>query len=127
MRDRDSRHQYGYRGGIAPGLLVIGLGLFFLLDNLGIHPALLDMHNGWAWLVLLAAVVPASDAVQRYRRVGRLDGPACRSLLSAAVIAMVALMFLLSLPWHRWWPVFVIYGGLCMLARTLPAADDPSN
>ena len=26
-------------------------------------------------------------------------------------------MFLLELSWRQWWPVFVIYGGLCMLTR----------
>jgi hypothetical protein len=38
-----------------------------------------------------------------------------RSLLTAAVIVMVALMFILELSWQRWWPLFVIYGGLWML------------
>jgi len=38
-----------------------------------------------------------------------------RSPLTAAVIVMVALMFILELSWQWWWPAFVIHGGLWML------------
>jgi hypothetical protein len=26
-------------------------------------------------------------------------------------------MFIVPLSWARWWPLFVIYGGVCMLVR----------
>jgi drug/metabolite transporter (DMT)-like permease len=57
------------------------------------------------------------DAVDRYRSTGTVDGEVLRSLLTAAVIVMVALIFILGLSWQQWWPVFIIYGGLCMLLR----------
>jgi len=36
--------------------------------------------------------------------------------LPFAVIT-VALVFLLNLSWNRWWPLFIVYGGLWMLAN----------
>jgi len=117
MSIRESRRAYRYKGGVVPALLVIAFGMFFLLDNLGIHIAFLDQRNWWAWLIMLAAIAPLSGAVQRYRSTGVVDGTVLHSLFIAAVIVMVALMFLLQLSWQQWWPVFVIYGGLCMLAR----------
>lgn len=117
MSIREPRRAYRYKNGVVPALLVIALGAFFLLDNLDIHVAFLDRQNWWAWLILLAALAPLSDAVQRYRSLGAVDGAVLHSLLTAAAIVMVAMMFLLELSWRQWWPVFVIYGGLCMLVR----------
>lgn len=102
---------------VLQGLLVIALGVLFLLSNFGIAPALFDQPNWWAWLILLAAVSPLSAAFQWYRRAGTVDHRVWHALLRAAAIIMVALMFLLQLSWQQWWPVFVIYGGLCMLTR----------
>ncbi len=116
MRQRESR-SYRYGDRVIPALLVIAVGVFFLLGNFGVDLGFLDFHNWWAWFILLAAIAPLSQALQRYRRVGTFDGVVLRSLLSATAIAMVALMFILELSWARWWPIFVIYGGLCMLTR----------
>lgn len=117
MESRESRHAYRHRNGIIPAVLVIALGVFFLLNNFDIHFAFFDWQNWWAWLILIAALSPLSSAVQRYRSIGRVDGCVLHSLLTAAAIVMVAVMFILQLSWQRWWPVFVIYGGLCMLTR----------
>jgi hypothetical protein len=102
---------------VVPALLVVALGIFFLLSNFGIAPTLFDQPNWWAWLILIAAISPLSAALQHYQSAGIVDRKAWHSLLTAAVIVMVALMFILQLSWQRWWPVFVIYGGLCMLTR----------
>lgn len=108
---------YRYGDRVVPGLLVIAVGVLFLLDNFGIDLAFFDFHDWWAWLILVAAISPLSHALQRYRSVGTVDGVVLHSLLSATAIVMVALMFILELSWARWWPIFVIYGGLCMLSR----------
>ena len=115
----------GYRKGVIPALLVIAFGVFFLLGNLGIHLAFFDQQDWWAWLILLAALGPLSGAVERYRMVGAVDAAVLHALLTAAAIVMVAVMFILQLSWQQWWPVFVIYGGLCMLTRSWRrTADD---
>lgn len=73
-----------------------------------------------AWLILIGALPSLSCAVERYRRVGRVDGKVLHSLLSALAVAMIALMFILQLSWAQWWPLFVIYGGLTMMLRERP-------
>lgn len=122
MRQRESR-SYRYGDQVVPALLVIAVGVFFLLGNFGIDFPFFNFHNWWAWFILIAAIAPLSHALGRYRRVGVIDGPALHSLLSAAAIVMVALIFILELSWVRWWPIFVIYGGLCMLVRGRRNAD----
>lgn len=102
---------------IIPALVVIAIGAFFLLGNLGVEWGFPYLQNWWAWLIMLGAVGPASMAMQRYRAQGAVDGEVLHYVLNAAIIVMVALIFLLQLSWGQWWPVFVIYGGLCMLVR----------
>jgi len=102
---------------IVPALVVIAIGAFFLLGNLGVHWGFLYLQNWWAWLIMVGAIGPASMAMQRYRARGTVDGEVLHYVLNAAIIVMVALIFLLQLSWGQWWPVFVIYGGLCMLVR----------
>ncbi len=116
MRQRQSR-SYRYGDRLVPALLVIAVGVFFLLGNFGIDFPFTNFHNWWAWFILIAAIAPLSHALQRYRSVGTVDGVVLHALLSAAGIVIVALMFILELSWARWWPIFVIYGGLCMLTR----------
>lgn len=111
---RPHRHR---RYHVMPALLVIAFGVFFLLGNLGINIPLFDNANWWAWFILIGAAWPLFDAVEHYRETGAIDGEVLHSLLTAAAVVMVALMFLLQLSWQQWWPVFVIYGGLCMLVR----------
>ena len=116
MKQGDSG-AYRYVDRLVPALVVIGIGVFFLLDNFGFDFPFLNVQNWWAWFILLAALSPLSHALRRYRRVGTLDNVVWHSLLSATAIVMVALIFILGLSWARWWPVFVIYGGLSMLVR----------
>jgi hypothetical protein len=109
------RPRQEYRGRVIPAVLVIAFGLYFLLDNLGIDVPFVGFRNWWAWLILMAAIEPLSQAFRSYRVAGVIDGAVAHSLLSATAIIMVALMFILQLSWSVWWPVFVIYGGLCVL------------
>jgi hypothetical protein len=102
---------------IIPALLVVGVGVIFLCGNLGVQLPFLDWANWWAWFILIGAAWPLSEAWERYRAVGAVDGVVAQSLLNALVIAMVATIFILDLSWAKWWPLFVIYGGLCMLVH----------
>lgn len=132
IRDRGAEVGYRQRDGrrrryrIFPALVVIGFGAYFLLGNLGYDLDFFHRNNWWAWLILLAAASPLIEAGQRFREAGRIDGVVLHFLLTAAAIVMLALMFILSLSWQLWWPVFVIYGGLCMLVRGWrPAIERP--
>ncbi|MEW9570837.1 hypothetical protein ABQJ54_03675 [Rhodanobacter sp. Si-c] len=102
---------------IIPALLVVGVGVIFLCGNLGVQFPFLNWANWWAWFILLGAVWPLSEAWERYRTVGTVDGAVAHSLLNALAIVMVAVIFILDLSWGTWWPLFVIYGGVCMLVR----------
>jgi lipoprotein signal peptidase len=117
MHNSDSKNRYRNSGGLAAGLVVIAIGVFFLLDNFGISFGFMQYHNWWALFILIGAVGPLTYAVQRYRAQGKLDGVALHSLVSAVAIVTIALVFLLDLSWNLWWPLFIIYGGLWMLAN----------
>jgi len=113
--DTNGMARHGHR--VIPALLVVAVGLVFLCGNLGVRIPFLDWANWWAWFILLGAAWPLSEAWARYRSVGTVDGAVAQSLLSALAIVIVAVIFILGLSWGKWWPLFVIYGGLCMLVR----------
>lgn len=108
-----ARTRYGHLVG---GLAVIGIGLAFLAGNLGFELPFARWHNGWAVFVLLGAVPSLARAVDRFRSVGTVDGYVVRCLTSAAMVVTVAVILLVGAAFEVWWPVFVILGGLSMLA-----------
>lgn len=113
----DTRSSHYYYSRAVTGLVVVIVGVLFLLRNFGVPLPFWDLHNWWALFILLGAVPPLGYALARLRQVGRLDAGVLHGFLSAAVVVMVALIFLLDLSWERWWPLFVIYGGLWMMVR----------
>ena len=117
MDNQERRLRHRYWGGLGMGFVVIAVGVIFLLRNLGIDLPFLQFHNWWAVFILIGALGPLSYALQRWHELGRVDGLVLHSLLSALVILLVASFFLLDLSWERWWPLFVIYGGLWMLVK----------
>lgn len=117
MSVEEAKTSYRYRRQVVPGLIVIAVGVFFLLGNLDISLPFFDYANWWAWFILFAAAWPLYDAMERYRSAGSVDAYVLHRLLNAAAIVLVAMMFILQLNWGQWWPLFVIYGGACMLVR----------
>ena len=99
------------------GLVVIASGVLFLLHNFGLRLAFLEYRNWWAILILLGAIVPLSLVYRHHRALRGIDANVVYYLTSTAVIVTIGFIFLLPLRWNRWWPLFVIYGGLWMLAR----------
>lgn len=95
--------------------VVIALGVLFLIVNLGYRLPFLDYANWWAWFMLIAAAWPIAEAVERYRQLGHWDATVWHALLPALGIVLVASFFILQLSWARWWPLFMILGGLYML------------
>lgn len=103
-------------GGRVVALAVIAVGLLFLLRNLGIELPFRLPARWWSVFLFVAAAGPLVRAYQRYRARQRLDGATLRSLISAALLVTLGLVFLTGLSWNRWWPIFIIYGGLWMLS-----------
>ena len=100
---------------IFPAVAIIAIGLLFLANNLGYNLAFLDRGNWWAVIILLAAFAPLGHAYERYRSVGHFDADVMYSILSAAGVVLVGVLFLFQLDWGIWWPLFVILGGLFTL------------
>lgn len=113
----DTRPSHYYYSRAVTGLVVVIVGVLFLLRNFGVPLPFWGVHNWWALFILLGAVPPLSYALARLRQVGRVDAGVLHGFLSATVVVMVALIFLLDLSWERWWPLFVIYCGLWMMVR----------
>lgn len=117
-----------------PAILVIGLGILFLLNNLGYQFEFMGMDNWWAWLIVLAALAPAGRAVSLYRSRGRIDSESGTAMLTAVGMLLVAVFFIAHIDWGMWWPLFVILGGFYTLVRPArrqknrsASADDDSN
>lgn len=100
---------------ISLGLVVIVIGLLFLAREHGYKLDFLWIHNWWALFILIPAVAMTARVVARVRRLGRFDAEAAGTSIGALATALVAGMFLLDLNFGKWWPVFVILGGLSIL------------
>lgn len=116
MNDIDRETETRHHARWIPAAMVMAVGVLFLIVNLGYHLPFLDAANWWAWLILFAAVWPLSEAWSIYRRSGRFDAQVGQALLPALSIVLVAVFFIANLSWATWWPLFVILGGLYMLA-----------
>ena len=98
------------------GLAVVAIGGLLLARNLGFELFFLDFHNWWAFFILLAAIGPLQQALSAYHKEG-FGAAAINSLVSAGAIIFVALIFLLDLSFYKWWPVFIMIGGLYMMTN----------
>lgn len=96
------------------GLAIVVIGGLLLARNLGFELFFLNFHNWWAFFILLAAIGPLQQAFSYYRKEG-LSTSVANSLVSAAAIIFIALLFLMDLSFTTWWPVLVIVGGLYMM------------
>jgi hypothetical protein len=109
------------------GLAVIAVGVIFLLRNFGIGVPFLTYRNWWALFIFVGAVPSLTHAAQRFHTRGTIDAYVVRAALPSIAVIMVALIFLLELDWGKWWPLFVIYGGLWLLAGRDGGPDAPAS
>lgn len=98
-----------------PGLVLIGLGVIFLLNNLT------DFHidNWWALFILIPAVSALGNALRVYRNTGRLGEDGRGSLIGGLILMLVASTFLFSWNWAYIWPAFLVIGGIGLLLGAL--------
>lgn len=115
MADNETGITQRHASRIIPAVSVIAVGVIFLCVTTGVRFPFLHWGNWWAWFMLTGTVWPLSEAWERYRVTGKVDGEICHWLLHILAIVMVAMIFILDLSWAKWWPLFVIYGGLSML------------
>jgi len=101
--------------GIIPALIVIGIGVLFLLNNLNIF----FIHDVWRfWPVILIAV----------GLVKLVDSPLSNARITGGILVGVGALFLadnlgfLNLTWESFWPLALIGAGLLMLWHRLAPA-----
>ncbi len=109
---------------VAVGAVIILIGLIFLARQHGIELGFLDIDNWWALFILIPAAAMTVRVVARVRRLGRFDAEAGGTAIGAASTALVAALFLLELDFGKWWPLFIILGGLAVLLTAFNKEDD---
>jgi hypothetical protein len=100
------------------GLALIIIGGLFLARNLGVDLFFLHFHNWWAIFILVASLVPLMGAL-RNLKAGGPTSVTYYGLLNAAMIAFVAIIFLIDLSFFTWWPVFIIFAGFYAIVGRL--------
>jgi CDP-diglyceride synthetase len=91
------------------GIIVIGIGVIFLLQNLGV---IVRFDNWWALFILIPAVTSFWSGWEAYRMQRRFSRAVSGPLTTGCLFLFVALIFLFNWPWDAVWPVFIIIIGL---------------
>jgi hypothetical protein len=98
-----------------PGLVMIGIGILFLLNNFTDF----RLNNWWALFILIPAFGSLGNFWRAYRSHGRMNGEAAGSLVGSMAIFLVAAIFLFGWNWGSVWPFFLIIAGLGALLSGL--------
>ncbi len=111
VRDRWRRNRHGH-GGVVGGVILAGIGVLLLLQNLNI-PFFEDLERYWPVILI---VVGAAQAARSMGMGGRIWGGA---VLFAGVIFLLGNLGMIHDAWRFLWPGVLIMIGLGMLARSL--------
>ena len=95
-------------GNTTGGLILIGIGVFFLVSQIGG----VFIHNWWALFILIPAFHNLNEAWQSYRANGRLTNHTRHSLMGGIFLSTVAGFFLFDLSWSLFWPIVLILVGV---------------
>jgi len=113
FREEGRPRRHGERGWIA-ALILIGIGVVLLLQNLGLAVP----HNWWALFLLIPAGAGFYGALRIYRREGRLTAASIGPFTGGVALVVLAVIFLLDLQIWNWvGPIALILIGLGILAR----------
>jgi len=108
MSDENRDHIRYISTGLVPGLIVVGIGVLFLLNNLGV----VQIHNWWRlWPVILIAIglTKLVDSADHNEKSGGLV-----MLIVGGVFLATNLGLVTPAIW-QWWPLLLIGVGLLML------------
>lgn len=109
---RRADRQAGGRGWLG-GVLLIGLGVLFLLQNAGY---LTEFANWWALFLLLPAAGSLSAGLGTYRRSGaEWTKEAVGPLVAGLMFLALTVVFLFGLDLSLFGPLLLIGGGLLLL------------
>ncbi len=108
MRDDNREHISHISAGLIPGLIVAGIGVLFLLNNLN----LVRIHDVWRYWPLILIAIGAAKLV---------NSPHANEKTGGGIMVVAGGIFLASnlglFPWSVWafWPVLLIGAGVMML------------
>ena len=117
VRDRDWRQNRDHgHGGVIGGVILAGIGVVLLLQNLGI-PFFQDLERYWPVILIVVGLAQVSRAMGMEKR------------LWGGAVFVVGIVFLLSNfgiihgnIWRFLFPGFLIMVGLALLARAMDRA-----
>lgn len=102
------------------GVVLVLIGVYFLLQNLGFIFRLPFTFNWWALFILIPAGVILGNVWRSYQANGdRLIGEARNQLIVGVLIAAVAFTLLFDIGWDNFWPLLLILGGVLILLTNL--------
>jgi hypothetical protein len=94
-------------------IVLILIGGIFLMRNFDV----VDIgRNWWALFMLIPIGYSLASAWRHRENAGKFPPQARGALITAATITIVMVIFLFNLNWGAMWPVFLITGGLWMIA-----------
>ena len=106
-------------GAMWGGLVLIGIGVIFLLVNMGLFSFGALPQNWWALFFLLPIAGILVNVFRAYKRDdGSFRHTVSSQLIGAGVLALIMFVFLFGLDWGKIWPAFLIIAGLGALSRT---------
>lgn len=119
-----SEASYHLRRQVLWGLMLVGLGVVFLLDQLGVYEA----RKLWHYAPLLMVVAGINQTI---------GYPSAREFASGLWTVFIGLWLfavfegLFGLTWRNSWPLFIIISGVTMAIRPLAerrfSQDDRTN
>jgi hypothetical protein len=115
-REREEKGSRGPSGSITGALILILLGVIFLVRQVSGF----RFENWWALFILIPAFSGFGTALALWRRNGRFTFGVWSSFYGGLFPLLVAVMFLFSLDWGTYWPLFVILPGVGMTISGLP-------
>jgi hypothetical protein len=112
---RDNRRHSTSRW--VPGLVLIGLGAIFLLNNL----TGFELHNWWALFILIPAFGTFARAWDLHQHGASFDRQMRGVLFGGVILTSLAAVFLFDLSWTIFGPVLLILlGGGMLVSAFLP-------
>ena len=84
----------------------------------------LRLGHWWALFIIIPAFGTLGDAVRLFRRSGnRFTQSVASTLTGSLFIGAVAVMFLFSLDWSRYWGIFIVLAGLSTIFSAVGSRD----
>jgi predicted membrane protein len=117
---KNDRLPRGVTGQVVLGVLVIGMGLLFLLDNLGF----VDMHRAFSFWPMLFVIVGTVKLCDTRSQGGTLLGAA---LVGVGILMMLDRLDIIDFSVRTLWPLILIGLGGFLVAKALRSRGVPGS